>query len=102
MSRSRRFSAHIALVAFAAFGLASIDAPLLAQFGGGGGGTSPSVKLKEPSSSRVYQRDVNGKAEIPIVLDESEKDAKVVDARISGSRAANSGIKLVDGKLVGV
>jgi len=83
---------------FAAFGLASIDSPLCAQFGG----ASPGVKLKEPSASRVYQRDVNGKAEIPIVLDESLKDAKLIDAGFTISNMATQGIKLVDGKLVGV
>ena len=57
---------------FAAFGLASVDSPLMAQFGGVGAPIA-AVKFKEPVASRVYQRDVNGKAEIPIVLDDSSR-----------------------------
>ena len=60
------------------------------------------VKFKEPVASRVYQRDANGKAEIPIVLDDKLQDAELIDARISGVNMATQGIKLVDGKLVGV
>jgi len=94
-------------VAFAAFGLASIGSPLLAQPGPGASpihlrGGAPAVTLKEPTPGRVYQRDVNGKAAIPIVLDESLKDAKLIDAHIGGYSAATQAIKLVDGKLVGV
>ena len=47
---------------------------------------------------------VNGKAEIPVVFDESLKDAELIDARINGlaGAEANQGINLTDGKLVGV
>jgi type 1 glutamine amidotransferase len=83
---------------FAAFGFASIDAPLRAQFGGQG----HAVKLKEPVASRVYQRDINGKADIPLVLDDSMKDAELIDAHVNAGNMATQAIKLVDGKLVGV
>ncbi len=52
-------------------------------------------------ASRVYQRDANGKAEIPIVLDDKLKP-EFFDARISGINMSGQGIKLVEGKLVGV
>ncbi len=84
-------------VAFAAFALASGATAALAQQGRArvekpstkGPGNQPQVqrlgaftrrgrpgqiKLKEPVEFRVYQRDANGKADIPIVLDESVKD----------------------------
>ena len=59
------------------------------------------IKFKEPVASRVYQRDANGKADIPVVLDENLKPESF-DVRISGVNMAGQGIKLVDGKLVGV
>ncbi len=82
----------------------------VAQFGGTGPGTSGAVTppltvtLKEPVASRVYQRDLNGKAEIPIVLDDSLKDAKLIDAAsLTGPNVLRSqSNKFVDGKLVGV
>ena len=30
-----------------------------------------SIKIKSPAASQVFQRDANGRAEIPIVLDDS-------------------------------
>jgi type 1 glutamine amidotransferase len=108
MSRSRCFPSRLAFMMVAAFGMASIDFPLLAQLGGSGGpGTGiqapPSaVKLNEPLASRVYQRDVNGRAEIPIVLDEFWAGATLLDASLNGPNMAMMGIKFVDGKLVGV
>jgi len=63
----------------------------------------PAVKLNQPVASRVYQRDLNGKAEIPIALDDSVKDAKLIDAHVAGTNAPGAqAIKFVDGKLVGV
>src|ERR1700677_4908016 len=97
MSRSTYFSPRIGLVMVAALGLASIDSPLRAQ----PGGIRPSVRFKEPVASRVYQRDANGKADIPIVLADDLKP-EFVDARINGGNMAGQSIKLVDGKLVGV
>ena len=98
MTRSNCFVPRMVLMMFAAFGFASIDAPLKAQFGGQG----HAVKLKEPVASRVYQRDINGKAEIPVVLDDSMKDAELIDAHVNAGNMATQAIKLVDGKLVGV
>jgi type 1 glutamine amidotransferase len=86
------------LMTFAAFGSAAIHAPANAQFGGQG----HAVKLKEPVASRVYQRDINGKAEIPVVLDDSMKDAELIDAHVNAGNMATQAIKLVDGKLLGV
>jgi sialate O-acetylesterase len=60
------------------------------------------IKFKEPVESRVYQRDVNGRAEIPIVLDESQQDAKVIDATVNGPIVGPGPIKFADGKLTGV
>jgi type 1 glutamine amidotransferase len=97
MSRSRDFLPRVGLVMFAAFGLASIGSPTWAQRG-----LAPHrIKFKEPVASRVYQRDANGKAEIPIVLDDN-LTPESVDARISSVNMAGHGIKLVDGKFVGV
>jgi sialate O-acetylesterase len=59
--------------------------------------------MKEPMASRVYQRDAAGKAEIPVVVDDSHQpEAKLIDARVNNLNIATQGIKLVDGKLVGV
>jgi sialate O-acetylesterase len=110
-------------VALAAFVLASVDHLLLAQFGGGSPSAAaaqpygvpsvptiqfapdpllPSIKLKEPTSSRVYQRDINGKADLPVTLDEPQKGVELTDARIVGPDGAARVIKVVDGKVAGV
>jgi sialate O-acetylesterase len=72
------------------------------------------LTLKEPVAHRVYQRGTNNRADIPIVLDESAKGAKVTEAYVRNSgveappglRGAQAGdlqgIQFVDGKLVGV
>ena len=73
-----------------------------AECGRGFATPQSALKLKEPLASRVYQRDANGRAEIPIVLDDPPKDAKLVDASLNGPNMATMGIKFVDGKLVGV
>ena len=98
MTRSRCFVPRLVLVVFAVFGIASIDAPLRAELGG----QAHAVKLKEPVASRVYQRDINGKAEIPVVLDDSIKGGELIDAHVNAGNMATQAIKLVDGKLVGV
>jgi sialate O-acetylesterase len=83
----------------------------LAQFGGGGPGPlgarpapAQEIKIKSPVAAQVFQRDANGRAAIPIALDESVKDATVVDAGLSyGTMGAPGDVgKFVDGKLVGV
>jgi type 1 glutamine amidotransferase len=98
MTRSSYFVPRMLLVMLAAFGLASTDAPLKAQFGS----PASAVKLKEPVASRVYQRDINGKAEIPVILDDSIKDGELIEAHVNAGNMATQAIKLVDGKLVGV
>lgn len=83
---------------------------------GAGGITRPhrpgaqQVEIKSPAASQVFQRDVNGRATIPIELGDSVKDAVVVDAAAmtmtaGGFNPAGSVPdrgKFVDGKLVGV
>ena len=99
MSRSRYFSPRLGLVMFAAFGLASIGSPLRAQSRDG---------RRMPSSSRSrwprasISATSTGRPRSPFVLDESSKDAELVDAHVIGGNMAAQGIKLVDGKLVGV
>ena len=81
----------------AAICLTSIGSPLGAQTV-----RSPLVvKFKEPVASRVYQRDADGKAEIPIVLDDNLQPESF-DAHISSVNMSPQAIKLVDGKFVGV
>jgi sialate O-acetylesterase len=63
------------------------------------------VKLKEPTASRVYQRGRDGRAEIPIAIEETKgiEDATVVEATMSYPHAnAGGGARFEDGKLVGV
>jgi sialate O-acetylesterase len=90
----------------AAFAMASIAPAASAQTGGPvrlqNGRMVPVSMLTEPVASRVYQRDVNGHAEIPIVLAESDKDAQVIGASIGGVGGAPTMARFVDGKLVGV
>src|SRR5579885_1499438 len=103
MSQSRRWSPRLALVMVAAFGLASVDASSLAQSGNPAGRFAPrDLRLTEPVASRVYQRDINGRAEIPIVLDESLKDARVIGASVTSQNMPPAPIAFVDGKLTGV
>ena len=96
MTRSRYLPPRLLMMA-AAFAMASAASSLPAQVGMPGQG----VKLKEPVASRVYQRDVNGRADIPIALDEGP-DAKVIDATVNGPNVGSGTIKFTDGKLIGV
>jgi sialate O-acetylesterase len=89
--------------------LFSIGSPLRAQTLGSRAGARPQpalrgIKFQEPVPWRVYQRDANGRADIPIILDESLlKDAKVVSKSINfGGGITPSGVKLLDGKVSGV
>ncbi len=105
MSRSRCFPFRLAFVMVATFGIASVVSSSLAQTGATrieDGRVIRAVKFKEPLASRVYQRDVNGRAEIPIVLEETSKDVKLIDARLNGPNPGLMGVKFVDEKLVGV
>ena len=94
-------------------GLAACDSYAQAQFGGPGGQAPvarPGIlrdpvtaKLKAPAAFQVFQRDVNDKADIPIVLDESVKDGKLVGATLNRIQG-NSRITFneSESKLVGV
>ncbi len=89
MSRSRPFASMQStrglgalIVAFAVVGLALAAPPVApAQFGGPTV-VAQNIKIKSPVASQVFQRDVNGRAVIPIALDESDKDATLVDAAV--------------------
>ena len=96
MTRTRYLPPRL-LVMAAAFAMASAASSLPAQVVMPGQG----VKLKEPVASRVYQRDVNGRADIPIALEEGP-DAKVIDATVNGPNVGSGTIKFADGKLTGV
>jgi type 1 glutamine amidotransferase len=86
--------------------MASIDSPGFAQLtapgGVGSGAQLLATALKEPVASRVYQRDADGRAEIPIVLEGSLAGSKILDASLIGQNMSLMGIKFVEGKLVGV
>ena len=57
------------------------------------------VRFKEPlASAGLIERDVNGRAEIPIVLEETSKDVKLIDARLNGPNPGLMGVKFVDGQ----
>ena len=79
-----------------------------AQFGGASDQkAAPAVKLKEPVDGRIYQRGADGKADIPIVLDETAegKDASITGVYFSSSPASpgpHPSARFEDGKLVGV
>ncbi len=61
------------------------------------------VKLKEPTEFRVYQRDQNGKADIPIALDGSVKDGKVLSATLmAGTGNARTTFNQAESRLTGV
>jgi type 1 glutamine amidotransferase len=116
MSRFRWFSLRTVPTALLASCLLLAGDPAFAQFPGGAPrravpspmASNPTVKFKEPTVKRVYQRDASGHADIPIVLDEFDKssNAQVIEASISGGGAgggfAPQTTKLVDGKLTGV
>src|SRR5271157_1699025 len=116
MSRSRPFAslqstreAGALIVAFAVVGLALAAPPVApAQFGGPTV-VAQNIKIKSPMASQVFQRDVNGRAVIPVALDESDKDATLVDAAVvAENQDPNTNKQLADrvtffeGKLVGV
>jgi len=97
------------IVAFAVVGLALAAPPVApAQFGGPTV-VAQNIKIKSPVASQVFQREVNGRAVIPIALDESAKDATVVDAAVvAENQDPNTNKQLADRvtffecKLVGV
>jgi sialate O-acetylesterase len=126
MARARRISPLLALLASAALGLASIEKTAKAQQGAGAAqkpgspgagaqGARPAapgfsaeipllVKLKAPTQFRVYQRDVNDKADIPIVLGDAEKQGITVSSATLNPSPGNTQITFnqAESKLVGV
>ncbi len=96
--------------AFAVMGLALTTFPsALGQFSPQRPtGQQVKVKLKSPVASQVFQRDTNGRAVIPIVLDESVKDATIEDATVistqdpASNRQLADRVSLYEGKLIGV
>lgn len=95
MSRSSFFTFRPAWVMAAVLAISSTG--LVASAQQPQGATAKSL-LKEPVASRVYQRGINGRADIPIVLDESARGWQVVGVRIGGNVDA-SAIRYADGKL---
>ena len=94
MSRSRCFPFRLAFVMVATFGIASVDSSLSAQTGATrfeDGRVIPAVRFKEPLASRVYQTRRHGRAEIPIVLEGTSKDVKLLDALLQRSDPGNDG-----------
>jgi type 1 glutamine amidotransferase len=63
---------------------------------------TPGANLKQTVIAPVYQRDVNGKGEVPVGLDETFKNGQLIEASVNGASMVSQGVKLVDGKLVGV
>ena len=118
MSRSRSFAslpgwrgAGALILAVTVVGLVRAQPP---QPPGGFGrppAVAQNVKVMSPAASQVFQRDVNGRAVIPIVLDESVKDTTVVDATVVAAeqnqglitnRQLADRVSFFEGKLVGV
>src|SRR5207248_2721644 len=63
-------------------------------------GAKPQAEgVREPVAFRVYQRDRDGRADIPVVLDPKAQDAAAVSAQLSGVPAE---VKFADGKFAGV
>jgi sialate O-acetylesterase len=62
------------------------------------------IKVREPVSYRVYQRDRNGQADIPVVLDESEgtEGAKLVEAILHSDQGSQQPLDVEDDKLLNV
>jgi sialate O-acetylesterase len=97
------------LTALAALGLTGPRA--FGQFGGATPPAAQEIKVKSPVASQVFQRDANGRAAIPIQLDDSVTGATVVDAAAMASGLDASSFatnpaadrpRFVDGKLVNV
>ncbi|MGA9926236.1 MAG: hypothetical protein WBQ29_22760, partial [Isosphaeraceae bacterium] len=117
MSRSRPFASlpstrglGALIVAFAVVGSALSTPPLApAQGFGGPSAVAQEIKIKSPVASQVFQRNVNGRAVIPLALDESAKDTTLVDAAVvaenqdpTTNKQLADRVTLFEGKLVGV
>lgn len=101
MLRHMQILQRLVLCSFALVGLA-------ASAVGQNGGISPNqaqapLKLKSPTDWQVFQRGPNGKADIPLVLDDESKGAKIVGARLwKHGNLGSESIEYIDGKLTGV
>src|SRR5262249_47763286 len=121
MARAQRILSPARLLALAAFGLLSFESVALAQQGGkapqasGAQGAKPGaqnvsrgvpakIELKAPSPFRVYQRDENDKADIPIVLADFDKQGSPLQFATLAPIDANAKITFnqAESKLVGV
>jgi sialate O-acetylesterase len=62
------------------------------------------IKLREPVANRVFQRDRNDQAAIPLALESDDKTLTIVSATLIGfnTRGRIDLVKLADGKLTGV
>lgn len=78
----------------AALALACLARPAAGQESG-----AAEITLKSPVPHQVIQRDARGLGEIPIVLPDELKDAKVIDARIN---VGPNACRIEDGKLINV
>jgi len=107
-------SFRLSIAAAALVGLAAFSASLQPAWAQGGRveRLGPEGKLRQPSAHQVFQRDVNGRAVIPVELDGDWKDAKSVRAEIrsysgdAGDVRANKDAaslpEFVEGKFSGV
>ena len=122
-----RFFSSARMLVFAVLGLTSLATPALAQQRAGlpqkpgsagalrckgrgwkPGGFAPTatamVQLKAPSAFRVYQRDANDKADIPIALDDFDEPGSTIESATITPAAGNARIAFnqAESKLVGV
>ena len=127
MARARRFSPLLGLLVFAVFGLASVETKALAQQGAArpesralpGAAVSGRRRRqrafrrrpwhrsssRRPVHSGSIQRDVNDKADIPIVLDDSDKPGSTIVSCHALTRSPampRSRFNQAESKLVGV
>jgi len=117
MSRSRPFASlpstrglGALIVAFGVVGSALSTPPLApAQGFGGQSAVAQEIEIKSPVASQVFQRNVNGRGVISLALDESAKDATLVDAAViaenqdpTTNKQLADRVTLFEGKLVGV
>ena len=125
MARARRISPFLPLFVVSVFGLASSERLALAQQGKGatakpgspgasvqtqgtkpfpGGGAPATIQLRAPSAFRVYQRDLNDKADIPIVLEDFDKEGSTLTSAVVAPSPGNARITFnqAESKLSGV
>ena len=82
----------------------SLESAAVAQIPGAAlAPNNQAVEFKEPQAHRVYQRERNGRATIPLVLDPEEKDFTLMEAVLQGHNGAMvEGVRFEDDKLTGV